>query len=217
MRYFLFLLPFVALLPLRAQTHVAPADGDLGIPGREAHSFLLFWSRADSAIGYEYVLSDNFVCTAGCAGDTREAFVADTFTVEYDLIEGKTYYWITRILYPNSASQWTLPSDFYTYTPEQKPLAKLAPSPAQASDLRILLDWTGAYQAGSLEMQLYDPQGRSQGLPIMIERPRQGQRFQTLTPEVAGLSPGLYFAVFQPRHQEGSTLRPFVQKVLITE
>ena len=73
----------------QAQQHVSPRNGAKGVPGPFIHSFVIEWEAVPGAIGYEYVLSDNPLCFAGCPGDTRQERVTNTFAVEYKAVPGK--------------------------------------------------------------------------------------------------------------------------------
>ena len=71
--------------PTYSQEPLAPPNGGDGIPGPFDKSFSIHWAPYPNAQAYEYVMSDNPLCFAGCPGDTRQRVLADTFATEYNL------------------------------------------------------------------------------------------------------------------------------------
>ena len=180
-----------------AQAHLEPVDGADGIPGPVSNSFYFSWAIVDSAEGYEYILSNNSQCFAGCAGDTRQAFTGETpSALEYNLIEGISYYWITRIIYKNgSKSSWSSITSFRAITPpyiNPTELVRLGPNPS-SNKLQIEIDWDFRPEAKELNFDLYTINGVKISSNV-ITKQSQNIRIQTYEYPTSHLKEGIYIA-----------------------
>ena len=149
------------VMPLFSQFHVYPEEGEAGIPGPVPRSFVVGWQHFEGAVNYQYVISDNPLCFAGCAGDTREGFVADSFVVAFNMEPNKWYYWITRIHFADGdSSAWTLINSFYTEGPEDQPrILAVAPNPIVEDQMRIRVDWGLNPDAQKIQLKLFNQEG----------------------------------------------------------
>jgi len=75
--------------------------GGNGYNGSTPRSFIIQWDSVANTLYYEYVVSDNSLCFAGCTGDTRHDLVANNYGVESNLTLNKWYYWIVRAILKN--------------------------------------------------------------------------------------------------------------------
>ncbi|RMG59128.1 MAG: hypothetical protein D6722_22725 [Bacteroidetes bacterium] len=197
-------------LPLlgSAQVHLAPPQRGPGLPGPEAGSFLIVWGAEPGAVAYEYVMSDNPQCFAGCTGDTRQQIVRDTFAIEYGLREGRNYYWITRIHYADGVqSPWTLISAFRAETPAALPLLRVGPNPLYEGPLQLHIDWASDRRWTRLELALLDLQGRPLGITHSPRRQHPLWRLQEARWTLPPLPPGSYVLQYRPQ-SGGETGRP---------
>ena len=156
----LILVSFLAV-PFYGQIHIYPNDGQAGVPGPVPRSFVIGWQHFEGAVNYQYVVSDNPLCFSGCAGDTREGFVADSFVVEFNLEPNRWYYWITRIHFASGdSSAWTLISSFFTEGPEdQARILTVAPNPVAGDQVRLRVDWGLNPDARKIQLKLFNQQG----------------------------------------------------------
>ena len=156
-----FVLAFLIVAPLQAQIHLYPKEGEKGISGPVPRSFVVGWQHFEGAVNYQYVVSDNPLCFSGCAGDTREGFVADSFVVEFNLEPNRWYYWITRIHFANGdSSAWTLISSFFTEGPEdQARILAVAPNPVAGDQIKLRVDWGLNPDAQKIQLKLFNQQG----------------------------------------------------------
>lgn len=185
-----FLLSAMSLL---SQEHLGPIDGRPGTPGTVPGSFLIDWVEIPDAIAYEYVLTNNELCFANCPGDTRQAIVKNSESIEYDLQDSTFYFWITRIIYGvGDTSAWTLPSYFFATAPDlSRPV--LVASSAESGAIRLRLDWSALASAESVSMEVLDFQGkRVAGSDERIRRQGVGRRFIFETIRLPNLPAGNY-------------------------
>ncbi|MEL6673810.1 MAG: hypothetical protein AAFR61_16510 [Bacteroidota bacterium] len=146
---------------LNAQVHLFPENGGDGIPGAAPHSYVIGWGRIQEAFAYEYVVSDNPFCFAGCAGDTRQFTVFDTAAVEYNLVPETWYYWITRAYLDNGdTTHWSLISSFLTAKPSDgSRLLKVGQNPVLDGQIRVIVDWSIDPEAPDIRLRLINMQG----------------------------------------------------------
>ncbi len=198
-----------------AQEHAQPENMGLGIPGPQLRSFVIAWHPVPGAVAYEYVLSDNFLCFAGCVGDTREAVVSDTFALERELLPDKQYYWITRAHFADSLGPWSLISWFWSYTPLPSPLVQVVPNPVEGQMMMVQVDWAGNELADQVAVSVVDQQGKTVAGPWQWAPVSGVSRLETRELDKSQLPPGLYFLVSEASSRSGLTFRKSVQKVLI--
>ncbi len=202
---------------LPAQEHASPPHRGLGIPGPQARSFLISWHPVPGVVAYEYILTDNFLCFAGCAGDTREKMVVDTFALEYELLIDKQYYWRTRAHFENGETgPWSLISEFWAYTPPLSPLVQVRPNPTQGP-LSLNLDWGANVQVDYLRVEVLDMSGRSVTGPREIRPTTPFVRSEPLILEALTLVPGVYLLRVQAESNDGRSFQPYVTKFLVQE
>ncbi|WNJ16933.1 hypothetical protein [Pontibacter sp. G13] len=212
-----FTLLVLAFVPFYAmgQAHVAPAHGANGVPGPFDQSFLIKWEYVPAAIGYEYVLSDNRFCFAGCAGDTRQARVPDTVALEFELTEGITYYWITRVHYPDSTGSWSLISSFEAITPDFTELLRIYPNPTSEQVLSLHVDWGVDPTSNLLEYEVLDLQGRSISGVQSLNRDNLSDRLTDIRIPTSGLGSGLHVIRYRSFSPEGTERLSGLEKVWI--
>ena len=187
-----------------AQRHIAPPPREAGLPGPEAGSFLIVWAAVPGAVAYEYVMSDNSQCFAGCTGDTRQQTVTDTFAIEYGLREGRNYYWITRVHFADGGSSpWTLISAFRAETPAEQVLLRVGPNPLVQGPLQLHLDWAAGRQWQAAQLTLYDLSGRPLGLSQEVRRAHPLWRLQAATWDLPPLPRGTYLLGWHPLDAQG--------------
>lgn len=205
-----------SFLVVHGQEHAFPVDKGLGEPGPKARSFVIGWHPVPGAVGYEYVLTDNFLCFAGCAGDTRNEIVQDTFTIEYELLIDKQYYWVTRVHFENGeAGPWTLISEFWAWTPPVEPIVQVAPNPV-IGPFRVQLDWGANPDADILIVTILNTEGRIMSVPREI-RPSSLLRKDVQIWEEVDLAPGNYILLIEARSNDGRSFSPLVRKIQVRE
>lgn len=183
-----------------AQKHISPPSGADGVPGRVPGSFAIEWEAVEGAIAYEFVLTDNSDCFAGCAGDTRQARTTDTRTIQLGLEEGLFYYWITRVFMANGDSTgWSPISNFRAVTVEIGEVFRLASPVVEQTVLWV--DWQAITDVPQIQLRMVDLSGR-QVKPVPLSpiweglRPRNGfERFSRYEIPLTGLGPGVYVFV----------------------
>lgn len=196
---------------LMAQKHLSPPSGADGVPGRIPGSFAIEWEAVEGAIAYEFVLTDNSDCFAGCAGDTRQAQITDTRTIQFGLQEGLFYYWITRVFYDNGdVSGWSPVSSFRAVTAEIDEVLRLASPVVEQTVLWI--DWQAITDVPQIQLSMIDMAGRQVRPAPLADiwtglRPRNGfERFSRYEIPLTGLRPGVYVFVFSLQRAEESEL-----------
>lgn len=203
-------------LPMLAQEHAFPIDKGLGEPGPRARSFVIGWHPVPEAIGYEYVLTDNFLCFAGCAGDTRSEIVQDTFTIEYELLIDKQYYWVTRVHFANGETgPWSLISEFWAWTPPVEPILRVAPNPV-VGPFQVQLDWGANPDADLLIVTILNTEGRIMSTPREI-RPGSLLRKDAQVWEDVDLAPGTYILLIEAQANDGRSFTPLISKIQVKE
>ncbi|MEO0899093.1 MAG: hypothetical protein AAFY71_21960 [Bacteroidota bacterium] len=199
-----------------AQGHLYPKDQEAGIPGPERRSFVFGWEKIEGAIGYEYVLSDNRLCFAGCSGDTRQKIVEDTFAVEEGLIEGIPYFWITRIHFANGdTSAWSFITSFQANTPEVGSILTLTPNPSVNGDIDFELDWAAINDLAEIRISVWNTKGEQ---VLAEERYRADLsvfRIQPLKMRAGHLKPGMYFLFVQSIGSDGFSFQPQWKRVIL--
>lgn len=199
-----------------AQEHAFPVDKGLGEPGPKARSFVIGWHPVPGVAGYEYVLTDNFLCFAGCAGDTRNEIIQDTFTIEYELLIDRQYYWVTRVHFENGETgPWSLISEFWAWTPPVEPILQVAPNPV-VGPFQVRLDWGANPDADLLSVTILNTEGRIMSSPREI-RTNSLLRKDTQIWEDIDLSPGVYILLIEARSNDGRSFKPLVSKIQVKE
>ena len=192
------LLLLVGITPAFAQQHLEPANGGDGIPGSITSSFVIKWASVDSAVKYEYIVSDNPLCFSGCPGDTRQRFSGtDTTATEYNMQEGKWYYWITRVYYQNGdTSYWSGISSFLAKTPPQPEpdeIIKISPNPCPNKEVVLKIDWATNPSANEITASIYS----LMGIKLKEETiEKAGGRYQDYLVSFPSLNKGTYIVVF---------------------
>lgn len=199
-----------------AQIHLAPQSGSDGIPGSVANSFVIKWAAEAGAVDYEYVMSNNRLCFETCPGDTRQQKTGgDTTAIEYDLINDRWYYWITRVIYENGeVSDWSPISNFFTQTPEdQEKIATIAPNPIPNKTLHLNIDWAVNINARSLNVQILNLNGQFIGEAFQIEK--QLERFQRFSVPLAFVPAGTYLLQIAVDEQQNEVSNQFILKMIV--
>ena len=215
-KQFLCILALTTVLQtMNAQTHLEPADGAEGVPGPVPSSFVIKWASVDSAASYEYVMSNNEQCFAACPGDTRQKSTgSDTVSIEFNLIEGILYYWITRVSYiDGSTGPWSVITSFRAITPpevEPEELIKILQNPS-SDQLNIEIDWAAKPEALQISLEILSLGGQSLGPRIIIEKNSLG-RYQLFDYEISLLPQGIYLASFIVDDEHGT---PIVKKLVV--
>lgn len=211
---FLFICICVLISGAKAQEHAFPIHQGLGVPGPEPRSFLIGWYALPGAVAYEYILTDNFLCFSGCAGDTREGLVYDTVVIEYELLRDKQYYWITRAVFDNGErGPWSLISEFWSWTPPLEPLLQPAPHPVQGP-LRLQVDWGANPEADLLELSIFSLDGSSMMVNQEI-RPSSLSRKEELVLQEPFLPAGMYLLRILPKNNDGRQFLPVIRKMQV--
>lgn len=199
---------------LQAQVHALPEHQAMGIPGPQPRSYVITWHPAPEAVAYEYVLTDNFLCFAGCAGDTRQGATADTFLVGYELLEGRPYYWITRVMFADSSySQWSLISEFQAEAPPVQELVRVAPNPVRGP-VRVYLDWAAIPDVDYVSVQVLDRNGQQVRPGFTVWPTFAAFRIDEQTWKQTDLPAGTFIFLFTAQTREGRVLRQWHEKVL---
>lgn len=180
-----------------AQQHLSPQNGGDGIPGSITSSFSITWASVDSVATYEYIVSDNPLCFSGCPGDTRQKKTPDTTATEYNMQEGKWYYWITRIHYTNGdTSYWSGISSFLAKTPpatEPDEIIKISPNPCPNKEVVLKIDWATNPDAREITASIYS----LMGIKLKEETiEKAGGRYQDYPVSFPSLNKGTYIVVF---------------------
>lgn len=170
-----------------------PDNGESGIPGAIPNSYVIGWSPLPGAQGYEYIISDNPQCFEGCSGDTRQQFVRDTASVEFNLQANHRYYWIIRTYFAEGdTSEWSF---IYSFTTENtdysRKMIQAAPSLVSDGVLRLRLDWAQYPEANFIDITLIGLDGRLLGNQS-YRTERQLARYQTIEWPLPQLAPGTY-------------------------
>jgi len=210
------LLYILGCMDAEAQAHAYPDEQEKGISGPELHSFVLGWLPDPAAIGYEYVLSDNRLCFAGCSGDTRQAYTSDTFAIEYGLTVGRPYFWITRIHFANGdTSEWSSISSFQAENDSLRPLISIVPQPASTEKIDLWIDWAAFKDLGEVTLTLFDMGGRQIGTAQTFLGSLSARRIQEVSLTQSGLRPGRYFLFVEPLTLDGFSLQPQWKKIQV--
>lgn len=182
-----------------AQIQIAPKNGDLGEPGSLEKSFLITWSSEPNAVKYEYLITDNPQCTEGCAGDTRQEVVNDTFKqlTSPPLQENTWYFWIVRVYINDSiADAWSTIFSFYTELPTPgTQILTLAGNPGRGN-MNVTIDWTVNINLLAIETRIYNLNGTLALPPFTFEKSSSNLRYDTLELPTAQLSRGIYICNF---------------------
>jgi hypothetical protein len=199
-----------------AQEHLEPANGGDGLPGPITSSFIIKWASVDSASNYEYIMSDNPLCFAGCPGDTRQRSTGDTTATEYNLQEGKWYYWITRIYYLNGdTSYWTNISSFLAKTPPQlepDEIVKVSPNPGLNKIVVLKIDWATIPGAREITVVIQSLLG-FQIAEVVVEK--SGIRYQDYSLNLPSNARGTYIASFTVGDNPNNPNNRFTKKIIV--
>lgn len=200
-----FTLLFLATNLGYSQEHLLPISGNRGIPGTVTGSFIFEWENIPDALAYEYVITNNELCFAGCPGDTRQAITNNTQAVEYALLDSTFYFWITRIIYEvGDTSEWTLPSFFLAIAPDQSVPIAIAEPTRNEENLRIRFDWGALSETDFLTLEILDMYGRRVKLfPDVFRRQGVAQRFIFQELAIGEVGGGIYILRAHVRFREG--------------
>lgn len=212
--FFIFLL--LSITNCFSQIHLEPANGGNGISGTITSSFTIKWASADSAAFYEYIMSDNPLCFEGCPGDTRKENTPDTTATEFNLQEGKMYYWVTRVYYQNGdTSGWSgVPSSFLAkWTEKEKDeIIKVSPNPCQNKNIGLKIDWAINPKAKDINVELYSVFG----VKIREELvKKEATRFQDANIYLPFIERGVYVIHFIIDDNPNNPNNRIVEKVII--
>ncbi|MCH8904103.1 MAG: hypothetical protein IIA45_09345 [Bacteroidetes bacterium] len=179
-----------------AQVPLLPPDSAIGIPGSVTNSFVIVWSSADGAIAYEYVLTDNQQCTQGCAGDTRQNIVTDTFAVELDLKENVDYYWIIRAVYADSTVGFysAINSFVADYPGPGVEIIKVLGNPI-SSRLKMEVDWQVLPNVSSIFVNVYDLVGKIVMPTSVLTKAGENIRFEKFNVDLEPVLSGVYLVI----------------------
>lgn len=201
---------------LLGQNHLLPRENGPGLEGPEANSYVLVWQKHPEAVRYEYVLTDNEFCFSGCAGDTRERSLIDTFTVEFFLFPGTKYYWTTRMFFADGdSSAWSVISSFNTLTPSPTRMLTVASNPLTNRQTNLIVDWVADEATQRIELTLRNMQGLEvwtrepivqRGLPV---------RKQKVPVDWSGLPAGNYLLEVRGFDGLGRLLQREPSKILL--
>lgn len=138
-------------LQLHAQR--LPQDGQKGIETTTPNAWLIQWDSYGEGILYEYLITDNPLCTKGCAGDTREGTTKANVHVEFNLKPNVWYYWTYRpILTDTLEGEWLDPYAFFT-KPEEIP-------PFYFANKTLFLDRQAYPNSRKISIHFYNIQGQ---------------------------------------------------------
>jgi hypothetical protein len=198
-----------------AQKHLLPPNGGDGIPGPYYGSFEITWASVDNAVEYEYVMSNNPLCFAGCPGDTRQRLLTDTVALEYNLQEDVWYYWITRVIYgENDTTGWSNISSFLAKTPESGGgFLQIYPNPSLDNKFIINVDWTVNPVAKLINVELINYNGFTIFEGEFNKTP--GFRFQNFAIDATGTSPGVLICVIKIDDNPNNPNNTIIQKIII--
>ncbi len=196
------------------QIHRIPTPAGEGLPGIRQGSFIIGWEKVADAVAYEYVLTTNFLCFQGCAGDTRNHTVVDTFAIEYELVPDTWYYWITRVRFADSSyTDWSGISYFRTFYAQDRPIAPVQPNPASDFTL-IQADWSSHPNASLLRVTVYDVRGNIVLPPRVWARNGGFLRSDAVEFDVQPLTPGLYLLRTELIDAQGQAIRSTTERLL---
>jgi|GEM_PF-3289279 len=201
------------LFPLMAfaQNPTQPEDEGNGIPGTRANSFQISWSRHPQATAYEYLVTDNPLCFAGCAGDTRQEIVSDTTAIEFDMQDQIWYYWIVRaIIEGQDTTAWTKPVSFFSLTPDAERIGRIYPNPVTNDILGFQIDWGIQTNARTAYVEIFSLTGKKIGSSHTFTRSIGSNRFEYIRMGVPQLAQGIYIAMFSLEGVEQKTHQKFV-------
>lgn len=198
------------------QVHWLPETNGTGIEGPQKDSYVIVWRQHPEAEWYQYVITDNEFCFLGCAGDTRDGIVIDTFAVEFNLIPGRFYYWTTRMKLANGdTTAWTVISSFKTGNQKVERLLNIGQNPVYDRQVSLSVDWAADQALQRIELELRDLQGTTiwEGTPIV----QRGLplRQQTLSVDWTHLPSGNYLLELRGYDGQNRLTRFAPQKLLL--
>ncbi len=202
---------------VNAQEHLVPPNGENGVAGPYNHSFEITWASVQGAAAYEFVVSDNPLCFAGCPGDTRQAIVADTTTFLFNLQENRWYYWITRIIYTNKdTTNWSNITSFLAVTPGgEGNLAEIHPNPAVNGKIGVHVDWAINPRAEQMEINLHNSSGVKIAQQILIKN--RSFRYQDFEIDVHDQPSGLMLCIIQVDDNPNNPNNRIINRIIINQ
>lgn len=214
---FLILLSIGLNFNVNAQEHLVPPNGAEGVPGPYYNSFVIKWASVERAVAYEYILSDNPLCFAGCPGDTRQAIVTDTTSIEFNLQEDKWYYWITRVIYPEKdTTGWSDITSFLAITQEgEGNLAKIYPNPSINGKINVYVDWAINPQAKQIEINVINHSGIKITHQTLIKN--HSFRYQDFEIDVKAMTPGLVICIIQVDDNPNNQNNRIIEKIILNQ
>ncbi len=178
-------------------TQRIPGNGENGWYGSTPRSFIVQWDTLADVDYYEYVISDNSLCFAGCSGDTRHGTLTNNFAVERNLMLNKWYYWIIRAVMKNEDTTFYSPiHSFYTLArPEDsQQYFTLGPNTITNASMDIRVAWPIDPQINSFNYNIFNSFGellKTSG-DIFPEK-NELKQTEIFPVGLIGFQPGLYF------------------------
>jgi len=206
----------ICLSPVFSQIHLEPPNGGDGVAGPNC-SFIIKWASVDSAIAYEYVMSSNSACFAGCDGDTRQKKVNDTndtIGTESNLLyENEWYYWITRIYYANGdTSNWSEISSFLAKTLDPASCPKIVRIGITKDEININVVWAVNSNAKQISMALYNITGH---IVLNATFKNSSSDYESFKISAVQFKKGIYIARFIVDDGSNNTNNKIIQKIFI--
>lgn len=196
-----------------------PANGSLGVEGQLSNSFVIRWSPVEGIESYEYVLTDNPNCFAGCGGDTRQKKIVDTLAVEFALQSNTWYYWIIKYNFSDSTeSTWSPIFSFLaTKSKESSPIISAFPTLFSSGDheLTVELNWEANPTFSIYSFQLSAISGEFFFSSPTYIKETTSLRFESRIIKIPNLPPGLYFIEFLLQNDGNTKIERFQQKIVV--
>lgn len=186
-----------------AQSPLLPTKGDPGVPGLVPGSFVVTWSPAPNAVGYQYLITDNELCYENCPGDTRMGITSGTKAVEFDLRAGRNYYWTIRAIFASEdTGRWALNSYFVAETP---PITPILTTFTSSGVLYARIDWGAISGITEINLSIQGLHGNTVYPNVQqVSLSGVSQRVQLIPLNRNLLRPGMYiiWAEISLRNQE---------------
>ena len=124
------------------------------------NSYKLSWAKQSNVIGYEYIVTDNPLCFAGCIGDTKQAITEDTSIIIFPNNENIPYFWKIRPVYSenDTLKEWLRINTFSTTYPKEistNASITIYPNPAVHEKLFLKIDWSLLENTQLLPLTIY--------------------------------------------------------------
>jgi len=144
--------------------------------GKYDNSYILSWTPIDSITEYEFVVTDNSNCYAGCSGDTRSELISKNEVLIFPTYKNKTYYWRIRPVLStyDTTQNWSSISSFetdYKIEYEEIDFISIYPNPSIHKNSSLKIDLSDVNQNASIHYSIHDLKGnRIDQLSATIER-----------------------------------------------